>query len=1130
MLWELDDCAVKIAPGGSAKTVRNDIVIDDIILKQWRGESYDDTEGSKYFKETSRGSPTNFVFTQAWILTNDYNNMSCRLSARRSRATEATSIRTPLMDGLQGRGLGLGMFHFTYENAQTNVNLLVQIATNGVHTGNLADLTKRTTEDASWTTITNFTFRDASPAERLSGSRDVYLGLHGVSGVARIVLDAESVASVADEKDPDAFGEIDITGVLFKDEPVIDETSWWGWNLRTTREDTRAYIGDRSENHLYNGLSFALNNSITADIRTEDAALYPQHLPFLQTPTFTRASVGEVRFMARKYSTTDAATRVVLFGASSGSVAEDKKWKLIWSWDVDSDRYKVFSYKVPPGRSYNAFRFAVTGVSGVENVMEDPDAPDNPLRVLLDEVSVLEAVRARIAFRNVAAFRNHLDTNRAVSDIMSSAEQPLCGEQFGVQGEIYASQLANEVDMSSVRVRLWWYESDEPWGFDNWKKITAGTIKAKSAWLSPCEGTNFVFRSSHPAAPAAVIDQQDYPGTVQYMLEAVYMTDGGIATNVLESSDWVNPPWYYPVDKNADHGGTEFSAYTILDTIAPGYAWINEVNVNDAIDLYEPANWTNQYVEVAIPAEANISGWRLRFITGGLGDNAPYVTNTVAVFGETMGVPSSKSVGGRANYVFPTIGNSQSVTAATKAAGTIDGAWKVTDYWPDQSQLYSDGRIDPGVPIGMQLLRPSGIIEHSVVVAATNIYAGIPYYGDVFSATNFTANLKKIDPHWFLTGEDTGESRILSLSSTNQFAAEGTWVHIQKTPGRINIGQYIDPDHPTPNGSSIILFANLEGGHINQSTGVYEDETKNLVLYVPKGSPDGTNIVYRADHWYEIGSITTNGVEASEYAGMGGDGSPVVVTVAVNASNNVTVVAKARIERRLREEYGLGPDNAYTEAIMQWLSGGMRMYEVPFKNPLGDICLAELWNVAGYVKDLTLTEMYWLDIDPTWSNQLLKVAWMRAPARQPNGNWRMSAFMMISNKTDEAFIPYAPYTLRGVEPGSSSADDSSGWNSATFKVTGYLPNGKDATKPEDSIWLPLKYYVFDAGSFKPRGAPDEFQSHIEIDNPFQPPSPAYYQGWWRYADLTESVWFRFTIDSRLKPVGPQVLKAQDYEE
>ena len=1146
-LWTLDDCAVKIAPGGNRKTARNDIVIDDIELRQWRGESYSNYSDED-FPEIRYGSPSNFVFTQAWNTTNEWGTYCSRLSARRSDLSVPTSIRSPLMDGLDGRGIGLGMVSYTYENAQTNAVVLVQIATNDVSRSDLYDLTRRTADEKEWTTVATNYFTNV--VERLSGTRSVYLGLHGVKGVVRIVLQTNCVVAVKGSTDPEAFGEIDITGILVRDEPDIDETSWWGWNVRTVDADDMAYIGDRSGGPLYNGLSFALNNSITADIRKEDVASYPKHLPFLQTPTFQDAEVGEVRFLARKYSTTDAPTRVVLFGADSGSVAEDSKWRMLWAFDINSDRYAAYSYKVPPGQGYNAFRLAVTGVVGVEQpTMPDPDAPTSPLRVLIDEVAVFEAVRSRIAFRNVAAFRSHLDTNRAISDIMSSAEQPLCGEQFGVQCEIYASQLAKEIDdISKARVRLWWYESDEPWGFDNWKNKTTsqnGGPVVHSAWLKPCEGTNLVFRSSHPAAPDAVIDPQTLPGTVQYMLEAVYETNGEPITNRLEKSDWETPSWYYPVDRNAERSAEGFSPYTLLDTIAPGYAWINEVNVNDMVDLYDSSNFTNQYVEIAIPAEASIYNWSLRFITGGLGDDEPYYTNVVAVFdGESA--PYTKSKNGSANYVFPTVGNPVSVSKATKAAGTIDAAWKVgDDFSSDQPQLTSAGIIDPGYPIGVQLVRASGIIEQSLVVAGTNVYADIPYYAEIFSATNFTAKLRKVDQRWFLTGEDTGGDRTLSLSATNQFAAEGTWVHLTKTPGRINLGQYIDPDHPTPNGSSIVLFANLEGGHLNQTTGIYDETTQNLVLYVPKGSESGTDIVYRVDHWYELDSITVNGVEQPGYAGRGADGSPIVFTAAVNASNTITVVAKARIEKGLREDYGLGDDNAYTEAVMQWLSGGATLRDggTPFKDPLGSIYLAEVLHLNGAPYDppsLSLTEMYWLDMDPTCSNQVLVADWSAAPTPHVVNvggieytNRLMSIYMMISNKTDTSFIPYAPYTLRGVEPGSSSAADSSGWNSETFKITGYLNNGKDATKPEDTIWLPLRYYVFDENSFMPRGHVnpstlkcDEFQSHIQIEDPFQPPSPGFYQGWWKYP--TCDVWFLWNIDSRLKPVGPQVLKAQDY--
>jgi len=824
-------------------------------------------------------------------------------------------------------------------------------------------------------------------------------------------------------------------------------------------------------------------------------------------------------------------------------VSEDAQWKFVCSWDVDADRFRRYSYKVPPGQGYNAFRFAVTGVAGVENVMPDPNPSMSPLRVLLDEVSVLEAVRARIAFRNVAAFRSHLDTNRAISDIMSSAEQPLCGEQFGVQCEIYASQLANEIDdISAARVRLWWYESAEPWGFDNWKDKKTGDAVVHSAWLSACEGTNRIFRSSHPSAPAAVIDAQHAPNTVQYMLEAVYEVEGGnLVTDRLERADWVNPAWYRPVDMNERNKGFGFSAYTILDTIAPGYAWINEANVNDDIDIYKTSNFTNQYVEVAMPAEADLTNWELRFITGGIGDGSVYYTNTVAVFGVSDGVPPKKSVNGSANYVFLTLGNSRSYTKTTKDAGTIDGVWSAADAVPGQ-QLYSDGRIDPGYPIGMQLVRPSGIIEHSIVVGGTNVYADIPYYGDLYSISNFTEKLQKIDSNWILAGEDYGENALKGLSATNQFALAGSWTRLQKTPGRINIGQYIDPDHPTPNGSSIILFANLEGGHVNQSTGVYEAQTQNLVLYVPKGSESGTDIVYRVDHWYELDSITENGVAKPGYEGRGGDGLPVVFTTAVNASNNITVVAKSRIETSLREVYGLTADNAYTPAVMEWLSGGATLRGA-FANSDRQIRLAKTLNLKDEeTGELALTEMYWYDMDPTVGNLALKLGLTSCPQThlvisedltKTNFNKRMSFLMMITNMVDTSFESYAPYTLRGLEPGSSSADNSSNWTSVTFKVKGYLNNGKDALKPENLIWLPLQYFVFDENSFTPKGHVntdtgkcDEFQTYIEVEDTFQPPSPAYYQGWWKYP--TAGVWFKVSVDSSLMPVGPRVLKAVNF--
>ncbi|MBQ0033012.1 MAG: hypothetical protein KBT68_09465, partial [bacterium] len=764
----------------------------------------------------------------------------------------------------------------------------------------------------------------------------------------------------------------------------------------------------------------------------------------------------------------------------------------VTEWTISDTIFTPCSYKTRPGDGYCAFRLAVTGVPGVEHKMPDPEAPTAPLRVLIDEVTVMDAIRARVAFRNVSAFRSHLDTQRALdlsTEANRKAEQPLCHESFGVQAEVYAAQLAEEIDLSSAKVRLWWLEGEAPWGFSNW----TNSPSARSAWLGACEGTNLVFRSSHPGAPEAIIDPQERPGVVQYMLEVVYESGGVEVSDWLEPADWRRPSWYEPIDYNADHRAEGFSAYTILDEVAPGYAWINEVNMYDGPSEYEYMNAaTNQYVEIAVPAEANIMGWTLRFVGAGLGDDAAFVTNTVAMFGENQ-VPSKKSIGGAQNYVFLTVGNPFCCTSATRREGTVDGAWSFAGAEPCD-QMMNDGRIACGYPIGIQLVRPSGIIEQQLVAAGTNTYAGIPYYGEIFSATNWTAKLQARYPGsgWFLAGEDTGDNRMNSLSATNQFAAEGMWTNELKTPGRINGGEWIDPDHPTPQGSSIILYANIEGGHVSQTTGAFIDATENLVLYVQKGNPAGTDIVYRVSHWYEIDSISENGVARPGYAGRGADGEPVVFTAAINASNNVTVTAKVRMDSRLKE-YGLGPDNAYTEAILKWLTDGTTLRRdedgnlIPFAHPDGDIALADHYDLGDNFKEtLDLTTMYWLDMDPTISNLVLKAGTKMAhPATQRLDPVGIDVFMVISNKADATYAPYAPYTLRGIAPDDSSADYDGVWKAETFRVTGRL-----LTMPDDvKSYVSLKEFVFGPRSFKPAGEPDAFTSHIWTDYPYAPPSP-----------------------------------------
>ena len=562
-----------------------DVTIDDLELRQWRGESYDDENQIDLFDETVYGSPTNIVFTQGWINREGGTpeRMTCLLSAKRSLPDVATSIRSPRMVDAADNGLGLGQVAFTYENAQSNAVVLVQIATNNVALSSFAATTKSVSPEF-WTTVMNVDFSTMTASERESGVVRCYVGLQGVKGAMRIALDPASVAAVADMTDPTAFGEVTITGVSFRDEPMLDAYSWWGWNMRTTGEYDKISIVDNANDPLENGLAFGLNNSVTDGIRTDEPAeQYSKKFPFLQTPTFTSNLVNEVSFMARLYDPSDEMARVTLYGAGRGDLSYESHWMWLTSWDITNTTFETYSLKLASGNPCRAFRLAVTGVDDVIEPMADVNPLRPAKRVLIDDVLVTERAAPSVSFRNVGAFRFGLDETTVATNVPSASQQPLCKEEWGVQCEIYTGD-ADVVDLSSARVRLWWYDGDSPWGFDNWKNLPG----VKNAWLARASDSNMVFRSGYIGASAAVMPAQISQQTVQYMLEVVYRAGGAWQTNWLTSADWKTPAWYSPLDYNADNGGA-FSAYTILDMVAPGWAWINEVNIFGKHD----ENWNN---------------------------------------------------------------------------------------------------------------------------------------------------------------------------------------------------------------------------------------------------------------------------------------------------------------------------------------------------------------------------------------------------------------------------------------------------------------------------------------------------------------------------------------------------------
>ena len=1188
-LYTTKDCSIKFVVAGTLEDVRTDVVIDSVSLKQWRGGNWnvDGTVNgvSQYLPawadpdhRSNVNGYSNFVFTSCWVIDNNI-----LMSAKRSDLQTPSAIRSPLMDGWlrdgRGgdgtmRGKGLGMMSVEYKNAQPNAILQLQIATNDVSTSTV-DGYDLSFNDAIWTTVTNFNFSTMSSSERLKGVLNCHLGLHDVTGVMRLIVSTNVIAAVQNVTDTSRFGEVTITKIVCRDEPAVDIHSWWGWNMRTVGGDQdrekRMYISDYSNAAGDMGLSAALNNSVANDstswIDLSDRESYLPHKPFVQTPTFTSNVVGEVSFKARKYSASDPAATLVLFGSVDASETDEGTWKKLDGgvFSVTNAYYETYTFKTDPGQAYKSFRLAVVGVSGIREDVSGggnglPPGVMAPERVLIDEMYVSEAVRARMGFRNVGCFKSDMIGTAEVPNVPSRLEQPLCNESWGVQCEVYGAQLADDIDFSrKPRVRLHWFEGDYPWGYEKWGLLTESQGH-RSAWLSPATGGDegrYVYRSSQRTSPEAVVPMSTFaPTPVQYMLEVVYYTVGSSVpvTNTMSQSDWQVPDWYKPLDYNADsnHGnGRTFAAFNILDNVAPGWAWINEVNITGDIDInYDNTDSDFQFVEIAQPPEADMSGWTVRLLEASDG-NGTVITNILATFGDELeGKKEAKWIDPNANMVFRVLANKAARTNGNLSYddGTLDGVWdpERKDQW--SAVFTRAGEISSFDAVALQLVRTSGIVEHEVVVKGTNMWEDLNILEPTWSV-NTKAYLESKMPKtdFVLTPYDNQGEPYSTGVYQNNGSVSNDWTNLmRKTPGKINEGQMIDPDHPLPSGEDIIVYLTVNGEHIGQWNG--EIFTNGMMMVsVTKGSQRGTNVTYRVDPWYVVGTLTTNGVSALGGLQQTRGTQPyeyVFEGVGKGASNNVVVVAAAAPNPKLAE-LGVGEDNEYRPAVIDWLEKGTDLYGNPFADvESGEIRLAEFCTLNGtVVTNLTLTEMYWLDMDPTAGQLALIGGMAEAPSIHPwtagdGSEWqnpRMGVYMMITNKSETVAerefrrgpndfgTHWTPYALRGLEAGSNSLGYDSktmDWNSVTFKVTGRLLNGY--TKPgELRNWRPLRWFVFTEDSFTPEGI-----SRIEVKDPRS--SESY--GGWTEEDLESPIGYFWSIDTRLQPIEIEALKKENYYE
>jgi len=1124
---------VRLQVAGSASDDRRDVTVRRVALTQWVGES---TPG--YDDSSAWGYTNDWVYTSAWVLPSEANTSNRVLRLQPTRAADAAtavSLRSPIMNGF-------GYIHFDWRNADPRGRLLVQVAA-GATRNNLITTTKASPDNQAWETLEAIDFSKVGA----SGSHTLYVNRrYPATGVLRLVVARDVVTAALAENRPRTdvdYGAVELFNVFAWDLPQYDDRSWTGWNFRVEGWDGTNPGPFANLNDGTTGFSGLLNNTLDAKtLATYDFTEYNARLPSVQTPTFGTNCIGAVDFRARLYDGNDFAKAgypavLTLYGARKRDIfGEPSDWVEVDSISVSNGFYRTFTKKFRPTDNFYALRLAVKGVKGVTG--GGTPKYDPPLRVALDDVCVYERPKLLLQFRKfyVRPFRNadSLKGRSVVRDISSVNEQPLAGEAFGFQGEIEVKSddeiLVNDPD-HPVTVELWYYPKAEPWGFDNWKDAP-GAVRAE---LSTAEGEKLVFRSmiSNPdtvCQPQFADEALGY-GIVQYHFVARYYdTSLEYYEHPLSEKDWTMPSWNLGFDDPNAKAGAKFSAFTLLESIAPKRAWINEINYSGPSMATATAD---QWVEIAVPSGVSMKNWKLRLYDR----NSYSLVANLLTFG--VNSPDAKSVSGDpSHYDFYLVKGPKTtvIRDADGAAVTADATWPRVS-----TNSIVDGVLNYTHPYGFELVRPTGVVEHRVVAQGWNQYRDAGYWYDyLYDGTNMVRELDaRTGGGWTWGGEDyyTNASWTVGVV-TNQGGEHAEWAApMTRTPGARNAGQTIDPGwYVHPNGGYYWIYSTVLGEHMRQ---IVAGET-NLVASLTVQQGTSTNILYEVDRWYQLGDLNVTPAGGTLTGPTVENGRRYYRLAFDSVSNRFDVTVNARVSDELLA-HGLGPDNRYTPAIMNWLTrgrhGGPNGTDVPFK---GDSITNVFYRgTDGSHRDrIDLTGMYWLDLDPTDGDWEL---WggMGQPAGQgdslgpvncPTNRVRESGgvaywhtnrlttvWLMLTN-TVPGGVAYAPYRMQGL--GNERSDTYPGvWTSANFKVTMQLLQNVSTNRP-------VRYFVFDGGSFRKADDPvAPFCARIEIVDPFSRQSPAWEWGWWKYPDKVPGT--GWLIDGQVTPGGVSTLRYAD---
>ena len=1172
------------------------VVLDDVSITPWEGVETWLGNGSDRGGNINHYS-REWVYTKGWI-TNASAHV-CTLQPSRGKDGYPMGLRSPYIDqGMSLFSYSYKnadpncvllvqiATNMTPSDATSYVPRLTEsLNTNGTDNDKVV-----------WTTVARHEFKNLTRAELASGTRTTFISLRehwvnggsfvgyvytNVCGVIRVIVDPEVVSRVANAT-PNAvrdamvdYGRITLTKAYCYNEPALNLRSWFGFNVHTAGWDGNtnipgpfAYLTDWPD-----GLSIALNFSAKQNDNTSPDALgiglaetdqtevekYSYQNPFIQCAALTNG-IGTVSFRARLFDTNKISAVITLYGGTDASAdqptTEDRYWKPLTNFVVNTPTYQAFEWSFKATESpYKAIRLEAAGARhgrypsslaapwewGVltDSTLFGSSVVTQPVnRVFIDEVSVSELIAPRLKFLDVRPFRTNLGTEDicVITDIDSPDQQPLIGESWGIQCRVEPQQMADELDTDSIRVWMEVYRGEEPWGYSNWTNMPKYKVEGDreiqqrfTSELQRVPGAGLVFRS-YSTFPESIMPPEEKANMVyQFIVRATYRDKSGKDTEYsasLKLEDWEAPNWYRGSSvgaANASGDPSQFSGYTILDAISPRRAWINEVNTCDATDtkgLY-------QFLEFAVPEGRDLKGWYVKYT------NYQLKSGTLFTFGIDDGVRNLTSkVGTR-----PGVDSTNHYTFVSVCAPSARNNVPNDGYWKGISQVsLTDGIFRYYQPYGIQLVRPSGIIEHEIVVQGTNTSAGTFYeYED--SGEYLLTRLQDADPddgdQWFYAGEDKYDVNTTLGVWRSHGENASCWTNFMKeTSTKLNqfkdgskiqeipYGYFLEP-----NGTNIWIYSTLLKPDLIKQFYGGRDMGPVAVIVVPTGM--STNIRLTVTNWYQVGKCTIQVGDGPVNDVPGARGQKGNYTLNLdNVTKTLNIFIDAEPDDALQVNWGLTEDNSYRTAVMDWLSNEYLGYGPD------DLSKAAYYDLSGSrVGDLTLTEMYWLNIPPVHAapkyggSNIWFVAGMGAlyPNNEPDvevsvttlsdgsirSNVYMTVTMMITNKLTGAVWP--PNQLKGPaydEQGSAGWVNPPVWTGAVFSIVGALQ--KENVKAN---YYPLQQYYFKPDSF---GAADDpqhpFTTRVMVTDPHASNSMGNYYGWGRYPDVP--VWFRWVIKPR----------------